>query len=90
MPLFIFTNKRGDRREVLLPQAEDHILADGQVWTREKVASFAFTGQASAPTMGTEVLRGYREQEIIMGSRFRSRMPAETVKKVWANDAGDQ
>ncbi len=90
MPLFEFSNDRGHRREVLLPKAEDFILADGDVWKRVPVASFAFTGRTSAPTMGTEILQGYREQEIIMGSRFRSRHRAETVKQVWANDAGDE
>lgn len=90
MPLFEFTNARGHRREVLLPAAQDFIVADGETWERVKIAPFAFTGVAAKPSMGTEVLRGYREQETIHGSRFRSRYRAETVKQAWANDAGDE
>lgn len=90
MPLFDFTNDRGHRREVLLPSAQDVIFAEGETWHRVKVAPFAFVGVQPAPSLGQNILAGYRTEELKQGSRFRSRHHHETVKRVWKNDAGHE
>ena len=60
------------------------------MWDRVIATPFAFTGQAPQPSMGQEVLNGYREQEIACGSRFHSRLHHETVKRAWKNDASHE
>ena len=91
MPLFQYRSNDGEEREVLLPHDPPATLElDGKAFSRVLVVPFSFRGAAKQPTMGDEVMRGYREQEIILGSRFHSKLRPETIKRAWANDAPDE
>ena len=92
MPIYVYKGRDGVEREVFLhgqtpPQIK---VIDGEPCKRVEIAPFAFVGVAAKPTMGAEVMRGYREQEILRGSRFHSKLHHETVKRAWANDASDE
>lgn len=92
MPIFVYRSKDGEEREVFFnstPPPQFKVI-DGEPFQRLEVQPFAFVGQAPKPCMGQEVMRGYREQEIVCGSRFHSKLHHETVKRAWANDASDE
>ena len=86
MPLYEYEAKDGTRREVLLPSPAPIMNWDGKKFRRVEVVPFALAGFKSLPSMGDEVLRGYHDREIIQGSRFRSRLPAERIKRTWADE----
>lgn len=92
MPLYLYKGRDGVEREVFMhgnqpPQIK---ILDGEPLQRVVIAPFAFVGKAPKPTLGQEIMRGYREHEIECGSRFHSKLNHETVKRAWANDASDE
>lgn len=89
MPLYEYETPDGRTVEVLLSTPTPHITHDGQVCKRRAVQSFAVAGVAPIPTLGSQVLRGYYNEECRNGARFHSKLPAETVKRAWRNDTPD-
>lgn len=89
MPLFDYETPDGKTVELLLTTPTPHVVRDGQVLRRKAVQPFAIAGVAPIPTLGSQVLRGYYNEECRNGARFHSKLPAETVKRTWANDTHD-
>lgn len=90
MPLYLYDGPGGRTiEEHCRGTPPDTITIRGLTFRRRAVQAFAITGASKAPVMGDEILRGYHVQECALGSRFRTRLPAQRIKEVWANDGPD-
>lgn len=89
MPLVDYITPSGSSVEKLVHSPiPDVIVIDGVNCRRSPASRFAFVGTPK-PSLGSEVLRGYYDQECKNGARFHSRFSAEKVKRAWANDKAD-
>ena len=86
MPIYEYEAADGERREVLLPSPQLVMSWDGKKFRRVPVARFSLGGFAPIPTMGRDILRGYRDQEDQHGSRLRLKIPAKKIKEAWADE----
>lgn len=91
MPIYLYRNAAGLEIEQLVNEnpPPEALLVGGETFERVPVAPFAVVGRP-APTLGTEVMRGYREEEIRHGARFHTALRPEDIKRAWANDAPDE
>lgn len=86
MPLFIYQSKEGQEVERFFhrdPPA--YVRHEGHTYRRTSITRFSAPTQPE-PTQGDAMLKGYHDQECALGSRFRSRFSAETIKRAWQND----
>jgi hypothetical protein len=86
MPLYEYEAADGERREVLLPSPKPILNWEGKRFRRVEVVPFALAGMKSIPTLGDEVMRGYRIEEQKAGARFRTRLPSRRIKEAWADE----
>lgn len=80
MPIYDVICPDGTVKEAWLGSA-DAALPPGCV--KAPVQSFAVTGTRSLPDMSTQVKAGYYKMELQEGSRFRSRLTKNKIKKAW-------
>jgi len=86
MPLFEYIGPGGERREFLLPLLLPFLRVDGKDYEPAPVQSFRVLRGGGQSPMAREVLKGYRDAEVREGSRFRSRRPAEVIRRAWEGD----
>jgi hypothetical protein len=86
MPIYEYVGPEGERHEALLPSPLPILNWNGKEFRRVEVTRFALAGFKSLPTLGDEVMRGYRIEEERGGSRFRTRLPTRKVKEAWADE----
>jgi len=89
MPIYVYKHGDDEIERFFHRDAPESVRHDGEIYVRSHFARVALVGLKPEPSMGDEILRGYREQEILKGSRFHSKLDAETIKSVWKNDRPD-
>tara|TARA_B100000073_G_scaffold309667_1_gene281553 strand:+ start:105 stop:362 length:258 start_codon:yes stop_codon:yes gene_type:complete len=83
MPIYVFKDEDGKTVERLVQRGTQAITEDGRVYTRDLVAGFGVSGNATDPgTMKEQVRRGYRELEN-QGGRWKSNYSKKEIKRVW-------
>ena len=91
MPIYTYQPENADdgtepvERMYAYPPPEK-LRIDGVWYARSAVEPIAVVGLKPQPAQGDEVLRGYYDQECALGSRFRTRLPTETIKRAWKDD----
>ena len=86
MPLYDYIGPLGEVVELLLTQGHPQVRIGGKLYRRLAISGFAVLSSAAPPSLGSEILRGYRVEEERKGSRFNSEYSAQTIKRAWAND----
>jgi len=89
MPIYVYRPDDGSDEEIerfFHANPPEKVAHEGRLWSRSPITRMAVVGLKPAPEMGDSVLRGYYEQECVKGSRFRTRLPADTIKRVWRDD----
>lgn len=83
MPIYVFKDEGGKTVERLVQRGTQVITENGRVYTRDLVAGFGVSGNATDPgTMKEQVRRGYRELED-RGGRWKSNYSKKEIKRVW-------
>lgn len=84
MPLYTFTNEKGEEREELVSSSTRFIEEDGETWRRQEVSMVMPVGFRTDPsTMESQVKRGYAETERRQGARWKSGYSKKQIKKIW-------
>ena len=85
MPLYVYSNDKGERIEELRLHKDRDRCPDGYKRVMEPLP-VAFTGNVSNPTnMKDGVLKGYYNQECKHGSRWKSEFSKKQIKTAWSN-----
>ena len=85
MPLYHFSNARGETREFLAGPEIRVLRADGQRWERCGVQPFAIASRMRPLTQKEEVVRGYYREECT-GRPWRSRFSKQHIKNIWSDE----
>ncbi|HTI69670.1 MAG TPA: hypothetical protein VMF06_06875 [Candidatus Limnocylindria bacterium] len=85
MPLYQFTNSRGEMRDFLAGAETATVQADGERWDKCRVQPFAIAGGVRQLSQKEEVLRGYYREEC-SGRPWRSRYSKQQVKNIWSDE----
>ena len=87
MPLFDFSDNKGNIIECLVPKGTSTIDVDGVVYTKtDGPSGFAMPGKAvGIPSQEDQVKAGYHKLECEEGSRFlrQSTFSTKQIKKAW-------
>ena len=87
MPLYLFDGPDGETiEERVSGTPADIITIAGKVFRRRLVQPFSITGLRPAPSLGDQILRGYKMEELRNASQWRPRLPAAEIKNAWKDD----
>lgn len=90
MPIYTYQSEEepGKTIERIFPHPPPAKIKDhGQWFGRAAVEPIAIVGLGNPINQGDQILKGYHDQECRLGSRFRSRFDADTIKEAWRNDS---
>lgn len=84
MPIYVYENKHGNRREEVRSIGDRDNAPEGYERVEEPQI-ISVSGNASNPTsMKDGVMAGYYKEECRAGSRWRSDFSKNQIKKAWS------
>lgn len=83
MPLVEFIGPTGERIERLVHGQVRELTVRGRRYHRAPVQAFSVHRGLGQPDQKDEVFRGYYREELLKGSRFRSKYTKAQIKRAW-------